>query len=66
MYGVQNAGNTKKLLPGSPGRGGGGVLTYMSYMGRPRGLAPPFQSQSPALLSKVSDSLSNRTIGWDF
>ena len=35
-----------------------GGFTYMSYMGRSRGLAPPPPpplNQSPALLGKVSD-----------
>ena len=46
------------LWGGGRGKCGGGVITYMSYMGRSRGLAPPpFLSQSPALLGKVSDSL---------
>ena len=55
-----------------PGGGGGvltpRVLTYMSYMGRSRGLAPPplFKANLQHYWVWFPNSPSNRTIGWDF
>ena len=52
-----------------PGGGGGCFLTYMSYMGRSRGLAPPpplFKANLQHYWVWFPNSLINRTIGWDF
>ena len=60
---------TGQQRPGGGGGGGGGVLTYMSYMGRSRGLSPPppfFKANLQHYWVWFPDSLSNRTIGWDF
>ena len=57
--------HTKFKTPHIPRGEGFSYTCPICYMGRSRGLVP-FKSQSPALLGKVSDSLSNRTFGWDF